>query len=220
MYHIKIPLDTGDAIWFHKGMDTLTKDLQDFNKLHPNRKLAVFGLVLFAFVLSILVGIYFSQMKKAGAPSAGTSETQENSNKTTMLTLVPSAETVKVGDTVKVSVMLDGEAVPATDIIITYDPSYFAVADRDIVVGTAFKSLPYKKVQNGKIAASAVVDLNNTSDVKTGEVLSFTLEALKSGSSPLGFDINTKDDVQKTITSRVGGIDTLKSAQGITVTIE
>ncbi|OGK38045.1 hypothetical protein A3F32_01260 [Candidatus Roizmanbacteria bacterium RIFCSPHIGHO2_12_FULL_42_10] len=201
-------------------MDALSKDLQDFNKLHPNRKLAVFGLVLFVFVLSILIGMYFSQTNRPGSSNSRAGSQNQVTQKTTMLALVPSAETVKVGSTVKVSVMLDGEAVPASDIVVTYDPAYFAVADKDIQVGTAFKSLPYKKVQNGRIAASAIVDLNSPSDVKTGEVLSITLEALKAGSSPLGFDIDTKDDVQKTITSRIGGIDTLKSAQGTTITIE
>lgn len=204
-------------------MDNLQKDVQDFNNLHPNRKLAVFGIILFIFVLSILVGVYFTQSKTQMSSSDDLmveKDAQKADASATTLSLVPSKESVNVGDTVKVSVMLSGEAVPATDIVVEYDPAYFAVSDADIVIGSAFKSIPFKKVANGKISASALVDLNNPSNVQTGEVMSFSLEALKAGSSKLSFDVETEKDVQKTITSKVGGIDTLKNAQGTTITIK
>ena len=105
-------------------MDNIQKDVQDFNNLHPNRKLAVFGIVLFIFVLSILVGVYFTQSKGTDNNSDAMTDKDVTSDAgTTTLSLVPASETVKVGEQVKVSVMLSGAAVPATDIVINYDLS-------------------------------------------------------------------------------------------------
>ncbi|MBP9797605.1 hypothetical protein KBC70_00475 [Candidatus Woesebacteria bacterium] len=201
-------------------MENVQKDMQDFNNLHPNRKLAVFGIILFIFVLSILVGVYFTQSKGTMKTDRTNPTGTVASSKTTTLSLVPSTAEVKVGSQVKVSVMLSGEAVPAADVVVNYDPAFFALSDTDILVGSAFKSIPFKKVENGKIIVSTLVDLSKPTEVNTGEVISFTLEALKPGSSELSFDIEDEKDVHKTITSKVGGIDTLKTAQGTTITIK
>lgn len=202
-------------------MENIQKDMQDFNNLHPNRKLAIFGIILFIFVLSILVGVYFTQSKGSMKTDKGNQNTSaKTAEGTTSLSLVPSTTDVKVGSKVKVSIMLSGEAVPATDIAINYDPAFFALSDADILVGSSFKSIPFKKVMNGKIIISTLVDLSKPTEVSAGEVASFTLEALKSGSSMLSFDTEAEKDVHKTITSRIGGIDTLKTAQGTTITIK
>lgn len=194
-------------------MDNVKKDINQFNELHPNRKLAVFGIILFVFILSILVGIYYSRSNGL-SPILQTDTDQEAVEETpeTFLTIVPSAESVAVGETVDISVMLDGDAVTVADITVTYDPTVFA-APSEVVNGTAFASLVREEIEDGMVSVTATVDTSDISSVSTGEVFSFTLEAIGAGSSELNFDLD------KTVTA-INGDDTLQNAQGITISVQ
>lgn len=192
-------------------MKNVQNDLNEFNQLHPNRKLAIFGIILFVFVLSIVVGVYFS--KKSARMNAGTESPLPTSApaETTALALVPSAETVKVGDTVTVSVMLSGEAVQATDIFVNFDPAVFKATA--INNGEVYESLIRQTMEKDHVGITAGLNPSATDNMKTGEVFSFTLEAIAKGSSELAFD------PELTITAK-NGLNSLKGTQNVTVSVE
>ncbi len=192
------------------NMDNINQDVQDFHKLHPNRKLAVFGIILFVFIISILIGVYFSK----GSFNIGNETTEttiENPEGTTNLTLVPSSETVAPGETITVSVMLDGDAVQAVDVAINFDPALFAASE--VTNGDVYDDILRQSVENGQVLVSAAVSPSNPDALNTGELFSFTLEALDAGSTELTFDTDL------TITAK-NGTNTLQSAQGVTVTAQ
>jgi Cohesin domain len=192
-------------------MKNVQNDLNEFNQLHPNRKLAIFGIILFVFVLSIVVGVYFS--KKSARMNAGTESPLPTSAtaETTALALVPSAETVKVGETVTVSVMLSGEAVQATDIFVNFDPAVFKATA--INNGEVYESLIRQTMEKDHVSITAGLNPSATDNMKTGEVFSFTLEAIAKGSSELAFD------PELTITAK-NGLNSLKGTQNVTVSVE
>lgn len=192
-------------------MDNIQTDLKDFNQLHPNRKLAVFGIILFVFILSIFIGVYFSKSRTQTTTETETPAPTGAVTATTGLTLVPSAETVAVGDQIKVSVMLEGEAVQAADVVVKYDPTIFTAST--VTNGTAFESIVREEIKDGTVSITAAVSPTAANDLKTGEVFSFTLTALKAGSTELSFD------PELTITAK-NGVPTLKNAQSVTVSVQ
>lgn len=192
-------------------MDNINKDVQDFHKLHPNRKLAVFGIILLVFIISILVGVYFSRGSFKFGSQQTTESTISNPEGTTNLTLVPSAESVAPGESITVSVMLDGDPVQAVDVAVNFDPALFAASD--ITNGDVYGDILRESVENGQVLVSAAVAPSNPDDLKTGELFSFTLEALDAGSTELSFDTDL------TITA-INGSNTLQSAQGVTITAQ
>lgn len=193
-------------------MDKLQTDLNEFNKLHPNRKLAVMGIILFVFILSILVGVYFTKsgsQTETGATPTPTGTATEKA--TTSLSLVPSASAVKVGDMVKVSVMLDGESVQATDVVVKYDPTLFEASA--VVNGTIYESIVREEIKDGMVSVTSAVSPTAVDNLKTGELFSFSLKALKAGAAELSFD------PELTITAK-NGLNTLKATQSVSVTIQ
>ena len=189
-------------------MKDVQKDVQEFQNLHPNRKLAVFGIILLVFIISILVGVYFSK-GSFNVGQQGPEESVTNPEGTTTLTLVPSAEMVETGESITVSVMLDGDPVQAVDIAVNFDPALFAASN--IVNGNIYSDIIRESVENGQVLVSAAVDPNDPDALTTGELFSFTLEAVEAGSSELTFDS------ELTITAK-NGSNTLQSAQGVTIT--
>lgn len=189
-------------------MDDVKKDINEFQNLHPNRKLAVFGIVLFVFVLSIIVGIYFSRMSdRAGQDNRQQPEVELGASK---LMIVPEAEAVAVGDTITVSVMIEGEAVPITDVVISYDPEVFAASD--VANGSVYDSIIRESIENGQIMVTAAVSPSNPDLLRTGEIFTFTLEALKPGTSELTFI--TDDSLKDTTIAAKDGRNTIENAEG------
>jgi hypothetical protein len=192
------------------SMNNVQTDIKEFNQLHPNRKLAVFGIILFVFILSILVGVYFTRSRTQTGTGTDIAPTGSEVA-TTTLSLLPSAESVGVGETVTVSVMLDGEAVQATDVVVTFDPKVFKATE--VTNGSVFESIVRQELEDGKVSVTSAVSPTATTDLKTGELFSFTLEALAPGSTQLTFD------PELTITAK-NGINTLQDTQSITVSVQ
>ncbi len=189
-------------------MNTLQNDVQQFNQLHPHRKLATFGIILFVFVLSVVIGVYYSKKQSA---QTDTTTTQSESNSTTSLALAPSAEMTKVGETFTVSVLLNGQPVQATDIVITFDKTMFKASN--ILNGKVFDNLIRQDITPGMISVTGAVQATANPEMKTGEVFTFTMEALKKGTSELKFDKNL------TITAK-NGVNTLSNAQNISIQVD
>lgn len=190
-----------------KYMDNVQTDLKDFNKLHPNRKLAIFGIILFVFVVSILVGIYFTQNKGTLLNETPVEEIQAGTN----LSMVTSSDSVAVGETVTVSVLLEGEAVQAVDVAINYDPNVFTATE--VTNGNVYESIVREELSEGQVSITAAVSPSDPTNFATGELFSFTLEAVGAGSSELQFD------PELTITAK-NGDNTLQNTQGVTITAQ
>lgn len=190
-------------------MDDIKTDLNDFNQLHPNRKLAVFGVFLFLFIVAILVGIYFTAFKNGASKTADTEVVNNNGN--AVLTLAPDAETIKVGDTTTVSILIDGEAVPGVDIAIEYDPASVVISN--VKNGDVFEDIIYEANEDGLLSLSSAVLDNDPSLLKTGTLFTFDVEALTAGEHELTFNTTyTK--------ASNAGENRLKSATGVTIIAE
>lgn len=189
------------------NMDNVQTDIKDFNQLHPNRKLAIFGIILFVFVVSILVGIYFTQNKDGGSNDLVEEQIQAGTN----LSMVTSSDTVAVGETVTVTVILEGEAVQAVDAAVNFDPNVFKATE--VTNGNVYESIVREDISDGQVSITAAVSPSNPTDFATGELFSFTLEAVGAGSSELQFD------PELTITAK-NGDNTLQNTQGVTITAQ
>lgn len=191
-----------------KYMENVQKDIKDFSNMHPNRKLAVFGIILFVFILSILIGVYFSRNQSS---TESTDQVERAVTEVTSLSLVPSSETVAVGETVTVSVMIDGEAVQAADIAVDFDPAVFTASA--VTNGDVFDSIVREEITDGTVSITSAVSPTAASELNTGEIFSFTLEAVAAGSSELSFD------PELTITAK-NGLNTLQETQNIVITAQ
>ncbi len=189
-------------------MNTLQNDVQQFNQLHPHRKLATFGIILFVFVLSVVIGVYYS--KKQSSQTAQPTKMEESTTSTS-LALAPSEEIVQVGKTFTVSVLLNGQPVQATDIVINFDKTMFKASN--ILNGKVYDNLIRQDITDGQVSVTGAVQATANPEMKTGEVFTFTMEALKKGTSELSFDKNL------TITAK-NGVNTLSGAQNISIQVE
>lgn len=193
-------------------------EVQDFHNLHPNRKLAVFGVILFLFVISIVVGIMMARRNSQVADTATgeqgqTQQTGEVKQGETALKLMVEPAAPSVGDTVRVTVSLSNTAVQATDIAVNYDPKMFTASD--IVNGTVYDSILKSNIDvaKGQVLVNSSVSASNPQDLRTGDVFSFTLKTLKAGSGKLEFDQDL------TITAK-NGINTLGLAEPVSITVK
>lgn len=193
----------------------VTKDIQDFHNLHPNRKLMVFGLILFLFVIAVVGGIMLAQRGSDTTQTDTTNQQQTQNTEVadgqTALSLSASAESVAVGDSVTVTVMLENTPVQATDVAVTYDPTVFEASD--IVNGNVYGDILRSEINDGEVLVSAAVSPSNPQDLRTGELFSFTLTALAAGDGTVSFD-----DVI-TITA-LNGTNTLGAANGVTIAVQ
>ncbi|OGK15392.1 hypothetical protein A3H80_01550 [Candidatus Roizmanbacteria bacterium RIFCSPLOWO2_02_FULL_37_19] len=191
-------------------MDDVSKDIKDFHKLNPNRKLAILGIFLFVFVSAILIGVYLSK-GKTSLPSLqeGTTQQTQEADKTT-LSMTSSATEVAVGDTVTVTVALAQTPVQAVDLVVNFDPTMFKASN--VVNGTVYDDILRSEVKDGQVVVSATVSPSDPTNLKTGDVFTFTLQALKAGKGVLEFD------PKLTITAK-NGVNTLGTAGGATITV-
>jgi hypothetical protein len=194
----------------------MSSDMQEFHNLHPNKKLTIFALIILVFIASIVFGI---MINKRGSKVANTpSETEKTSTGQvkqgeTALKMMVDPSSMAVNGTAKVTVMLENTAVQATDIAVNYDPTMFTATD--IINGTVYDDILRSNIDTtkGQVLVNAAVSAGNPQDLRTGDVFSFTLKALKSGSGKLEFDQDL------TITAK-NGINTLGLAEPITITVK
>lgn len=189
-------------------METVQTDVQQFNQLHPHRKLAIFSIILFVFVVSVAVGVYYS--KRTEDSKKVTTESEVNPTASTILSLIASEEVVKVGDTFTVTVLLSGKPAQAADIAVAFDSSMFAASN--IVNGKVYNSLFRQNIADGMVTVSGNVEPVAQPEMKTGELVTFTLKALKKGTSEVSIDR------AKTVTA-VNGADTLSKVENITIEV-
>lgn len=190
-------------------METVQTDVQQFNQLHPHRKLAIFSIILFVFVVSVAVGVYYS--RRSSSPKETMSDTQSDPTSSTIISLIPSEEVVKVGDTFTVTVLLSGKPAQASDIFVNFDSSMFSASQ--IVNGKVYANLFRQDIKDGVVSVSGAVEPVAQPDMKTGELVTFTLKALKKGTSDITIDKS------KTLTA-VNGANTLSKVENITIEVE
>lgn len=191
---------------------TLKQDLKDFQKLNPQRKAIIILVIVGLFVLSIVVGSYLSKGKQSTTEeitnttiTQAPEQTEQKEGPTTNLTLSPKNSSLTVNGTKKIDVVITEEPVTATDIVITYDPE--AVEVSGLVNGNVFSKMIRNKIEDGMITYSASIDPSNPKNISTGTVFSFTVKALKAGSTVLDFNQS------ETITA-VNGNNTLGTTTG------
>lgn len=201
----------------NNGMNPMSADMQDFHKLHPNKKLAIFGLLLLVFIVAIGFGIMLNKKSSSttGQPAQteeGTASGQVKQGETVLKMMVDPSD-LAVNGKAKVTVTLENTAVQASDIAINYDPKMFKASD--IINGTVYDDILRSNIDttNGQILVNAAVSAANPQDLRTGEVFSFTLTALQAGNGNLEFDQDL------TITAK-NGINTLGLAEPVTVTVK
>jgi hypothetical protein len=197
-------------------MDDISKDMQDFHALHPNNKLAVLGIILVAFIVAFVVGSYINKNKgmfnkNNPVPTEQTQPSGTDTTTRTVLTMTPSVETMKVGESATISVDLTSNPVQASDVVITFDPKMFRASD--IVNGNVYEDLLINKIQTGRVTVSAAVSPNAPTTMKTGQMFSFKVTALQAGTGTFIFD------PKLTITAK-NGVNTLGSVQPVTITVQ
>ncbi len=190
-------------------METVQTDVQQFNQLHPHRKLAIFSIILFVFVVSVAVGVYYS--KSTSAPKESATDSQTDPTSSTILSLIPSEEVLKVGDTFTITVLLSGKPAQASDVFVNFDPAMFSASQ--VVNGKVYASLFRQDIKDGVVSASGAVEPVAQPEMRTGELFTFTLKALKKGTSDITLDKS------KTLTA-VNGANTLSKVENITIKVE
>lgn len=194
-------------------MSDVSKDVTDFHKLQADRKLAIIGILVFVFVFAILIGTYMA--KRGGSlltipgKKSETSQTAQNVDATS-LTMAANPAQLSVGGTTIVTVSLSQTPVQAVDVIVNFDPKMFRASN--IVNGTVYDDILRSEVDNGQVIMSGTVSPSDPTNLRTGDVFSFTLEALATGGGALSFDRDL------TITAK-NGVNTLGSAEGTKITV-
>jgi len=192
----------------------IKSDVQQFHSLHPNKKLAILGIIFIVTISSIFLGVYLNKNNQQQAPTAQQpSETLPSDQETgsTTLSLSPVATSVQVGEETQVSVLLGKSSVQAVDVVVTFDPTMFEASN--IVNGDVYEDMLIKKVEDGKVTVSAAVSPNDPTNLKTGTLFTFSLKALKAGSGQIQFDS------KKTITAK-NGVNTLGSTTPVTIAVQ
>lgn len=196
-------------------MEPISKDVEQFHALESHRKVAVAGIIIVVFLVSLGVGIAISRGNRFTQFVPGQPSTQKqqktNPQGSTALAIKTSSQKVQVGDTFTASVMISDTPVQVADVIITYDPKLVKVTQ--VQNGTVFDNLLQNSIEDGSVTVSGAVDPSEPQSLKDGEVFSLTLTALAPGQAALSFDSD------RTITAKDGS-NTLSNATGTTVSIQ
>ncbi len=192
--------------------DTIKQDLNEFNKLDQNRKMAVIAIIFGLFVISIIVGANLTRNGNNQNTANTTTAELENAKPSTTVALSPAKETLKAGQTTKVEVTLSKLPVSAADIVLTYDPKLVTVSG--VTNGTVFPKVLNLKNDAGKITYNASLSEGNPTDRKEGVLFSFTITPkASSGTVMIDFDHTktiTAINGENTLGSTVGGIYTIQ----------
>ena len=127
----------------------IKSDVQQFHSLHPNKKLAILGIIFIVTISSIFLGVYLNKNNQQQAPATQQpSETLPSDQETgsTTLSLSPVATSVQVGEETQVSVLLGKSSVQAVDVVVTFDPTMFEASN--IVNGDVYEDMLIKKVED------------------------------------------------------------------------
>lgn len=193
-------------------MDLLKKDLSHVSKLDNNRKFLLLVLFVMVFGASVFVGnMIFNKGALPAVPGTGGEEVAEvvpTAKPTSTLMFSPAAGEWQVGEATKVSVMLEGVPVTASDVVVTFDPTLVSVSEP--VNGTVFAQVIRNTVDEGKILYSASVSPENPESPSVGEVLSFEVTPLEAAA---GEEVSLQFDPIETITA-IDGESTLGTTVG------
>lgn len=196
-------------------MNEMAQDVNNLSTLPKERKAVLIALIGVLFIVSVVVGANLAKRSGQETPSASPVQNQSTPavevKNTTDLSLSPAPLTISTGATKQVSVMLSKTAVSAADVFLTYDPTLVEIAD--IQNGTVFDRVIRKKIDAGSIAFSAAVSPEKKNSLATGTVFTFTVTALKSGTTTIQFDTG------KTITA-LSGANSLGNTTPMTVEIQ
>ena len=197
---------------------TLSKDIKDFSNLDPQKKMIVAGIVLLLFIGSIFVGAYLSR-GSAPTPDVNNPRTTDQqapnvpTKKPSTALKIEGQNTMKIGQTQTISVILSNIAVTASDIVVSFDPEIFTVLN--VKNGIVFPKVIQNKINatDGMIIFSGSVDPSNPNDLKQGEVMSFTIKANKEAKASL-LQLNRDE----TITA-INGENTLGLTSGLSIKV-
>lgn len=193
-------------------MDNTSSDINDFHTLHPNRKLAVFSIILFLFVVSVAAGVYVAKNSNMAGKNNVKVEQQSPDEAKATMTVVSDKQSLKVGESATVSVMIADRAVQVADVALTFDPTLLKVSA--VTNGDVYDEINYQDLKTpGMILVSSSVNPSSPDELKTGTVLTFQVQALKAGAAELTFN------KEKTLAA-TGGQNFLSTAEGMTITIK
>lgn len=196
---------------------TLSKDIKDFSNLDPQKKMIVAGIVLLLFIGSIFVGAYLSRSGSSVPNDTNNVDTTQGPNvptkKPSTALAILGENTMKVGTTQTITVSLSNIPVTAADIIVSYDPEIFSVSN--IENGTVFPKIIQNKLneEDGTVVFSGSVDPSNPENLMQGDVMSFTIKALKEAKASL-LQLNRDE----TITA-INGENTLGLTTGLSIKV-
>lgn len=198
---------------------TLKKDIRSFKNLDPNRKFLV--LVLFAgvFLASLVVGsMLFGTGDGSPLPIPGRADQEEAAVPTavpsTTLSLDPSSATLTAGQAQTVSVMLEGVAVTAADVVVTFDPTMVSVSN--LTNGEILPQVIQSDITEDAVVYSASVSAQEPGATDTGPVFTFDVTPLAAAS---GSEISLQFDPIDTITA-LEGANTLGTTIGAAYVVE
>lgn len=159
------------------------------------------------------------------APVSLLSTTQSENKKTGGNILLSASQTsIKVNETVPVSVTLDtgGHEISGTDVIIRYDPKIIETTSEGLIKGKIFNEYPVASVDNkkGEIVISAFTNIGKGFE-GTGQLVSFNLKAKTAGKAILSIDFGnlpstTDSNLMEASTSK----DILESVNNLELNIQ
>ena len=166
------------------------------NTLDVKQKIGIICALVALFGLGFFITTRFSSKKNAitnTTGQTGKAKATLSPQPSTTLSLSPSTKTVKVGETLSLTVMLTGDKAQAVDITLTFDPAVFSASD--IAVGQAFPVVLRQRIVDGKIIVSASIDPSNQPESNpTGAIFTVNLTALGTKASTT-VDFEAKDTI-------------------------
>lgn len=197
-------------------MSTIQQDLGRLGHLEASKKITLIFMFLSLFTGSYLFGRYVLNRAK---PAVMTEPPNENNLPVTgrlnqgqaELILTPSRATLKVGETLPVSVRLSKQPVQAADIVLNFDPKYIAISD--IKNGPNFPIVLNQKINENNVSVSLSISPTNLDKPGEGDVFTFMLKGI-SPTPNTKVDFNIEDTIAAT-----DGVNVLHTIVGGSYTI-
>lgn len=142
--------------------------------------------LLLAACIVALVGVSFFiviQVMKKNSNTAMESP-KTTSEIGTALTLVAGASELAVNESTDIAVILENTPAQAVDIVITFDPNLVSISN--VQNGSVYPSIVRQDIRDSQLVVSTRVDADNSTDLKAGDVFSFTVTALAPGNAHIG----------------------------------
>lgn len=169
-------------------MGVVTDELSSLVKLDIQRKAVLVTLLITLFVIGILISAIIFRKEPVVVPKGSanppvytvTGAVSPVVKKTATVSLVSATQTVRVGESTNLSVVLSGEGIQVYDVVLTYDPVVFRA--EDIEFDPQFPQHLQQSIESGKISVSAAVGAQKPPKSATGKLFSLTLTALSPSS--------------------------------------